>query len=80
MQTRRLNGTALRTIRELSGLRHGQFAKRAELDPGYLTKLENGSRQPSPAVLRRLADALGVSFEAISFPVVVEDAAVGAAA
>ncbi|MBF4613778.1 helix-turn-helix domain-containing protein [Curtobacterium sp. VKM Ac-1376] len=79
MQTRRLNGTALRTIRELSGLRHGQFAKRAELDPGYLTKLENGSRQPSPAVLRRLADALGVSFEAISFPVLVENAG-GAAA
>lgn len=79
MQTRRLNGTALRTIRELSGLRHGQLAKRAEVDPGYLTKLENGSRQPSPSVLRRLADALGVSFEAISFPVTVEEA-VGAAA
>ncbi|WIB25401.1 helix-turn-helix transcriptional regulator [Curtobacterium sp. MCSS17_015] len=75
MQTRRLNGTALQVIRELAGLRHGQLAKRAEVDPGYLTKLENGARQPSPAVMRRLADSLGVSLEAISYPVITQEAA-----
>lgn len=69
--TRRLNGSTLRAIRELSGVRHGQLANRAELNPGYLTKLENGSRQPSPEVLRRLADALGVALEVISYPTAI---------
>jgi transcriptional regulator with XRE-family HTH domain len=71
MTTRRLNGASVRAIREALGLRHGEFARRCDIDPGYLTKLEVGSRQPSPAVLKRIALGLGVSIEAISYPVAV---------
>lgn len=69
MQTRRLNGATVRALREALGIRHGEFAARVEIDRGFLTKLEQGSRQPSPAVLRRIAMGLGVSIEAVSYPV-----------
>lgn len=72
MQTRRLNGASVRAIREALGVRHGEFARRCEIDPGYLTKLEVGARQPSPSVMKRIALGLGVSLEAVSYPVVAE--------
>lgn len=75
MLTRHLNGPAVTVIRELTGIRKGEFARRCEIDPGYLTKLENGSRQPSPAVMKRIAFALGVSLEVVSYPVQIEVAA-----
>ncbi len=75
MQSRNLNGPTVAVIRELLGIRKGEFARRCEIDPGYLTKLENGSRQPSPAVLRRIALALGVSVEVVSYPINAEVAA-----
>lgn len=69
MQTRNLNGPTVAVIRELIGVRKGEFARRCEIDPGYLTKLENGSRQPSPAVMKRMANALGVSLEVVTYPI-----------
>lgn len=75
MQTRRLNGATVTALREALGIRKGEFAGRIEIDPGYLTKLENGARQPSPAVLRRIAMGLGVGIEAVSYPVTIEVAA-----
>ena len=71
MQTRRLNGATVRALREALGIRHGELAARVEIDRGFLTKLEQGARQPSPAVLRRIAIGLGVSIETISYPVEV---------
>jgi transcriptional regulator with XRE-family HTH domain len=68
-QTRNLNGAAVRVIRELHGLRASAFARRVEIDPGYLTKLEQGSRQPSVEVMLRIADGLGVSLEVVTYPV-----------
>lgn len=75
MLTRHLNGPAVTVIRELTGIRKGDFAKRIEINPGYLTKLENGSRQPSADVMRRIAMGLGVTIEVISYPVQFEKAA-----
>lgn len=69
MRTRRLNGPSVTAIREALGLRNGDLATRAAIDRGFLTKLENGSRQPSAQVLHKLANGLGVSIEAISYPV-----------
>lgn len=71
MEQRRTNGPAVRVIRELMGIRHGQFARRIDINPGYLTKIEAGNRQPSPEVTVRIANALGVSLEVISYPVTV---------
>ena len=73
--TRRLNGPALRVIRELNGIGLRTFAQRVEIDPGFLTKLETGTRQPSPAVLMRIAAALSVPVEVVSYPVLVAVAA-----
>lgn len=56
-------------------MRKGEFARRVEIDPGYLTKIEAGSRQPSPAVMKRIAFALGVSIEVVTYPVNAEAAA-----
>ncbi|QIK64110.1 helix-turn-helix transcriptional regulator [Leucobacter viscericola] len=61
-------GAAVDKIRALLEIPKGVLAERVDIDPGYLTKLLNGSRQPSPPVLRRIASALGVSVESISYP------------
>lgn len=67
--TRRLNGPTVRVIRELNGLGLRTFAQRIEVDPGFLTRLETGARQCSPAVMHKIAQGLGVQLEVISYPV-----------
>ena len=66
MTTRRLNGASVRAIREALGIAHGDLALRLEISAGYLSNLEKGAKQPSPQVLRRIADELGVPVDAIS--------------
>lgn len=65
---RRVNGAAVRVIREALGIRHMDLAARAEVSKGSLTHVENGSREVSPATLRKIAVGLGVPMEAISYP------------
>lgn len=64
----RLNGTAVQVIRELTGLNKTAFAERAEMSLGYISRLESGARQPSAANLRKIASALRVPVEAITYP------------
>jgi transcriptional regulator with XRE-family HTH domain len=48
-------------MRESKGMTQRDLAERAEVTPGYIAQLEMGQKQnPSLAVLRRLARALGV--------------------
>jgi transcriptional regulator with XRE-family HTH domain len=48
-------------MREARGMNQAELAKRARLSQGYVSKLEAGAqRNPSIAVLKRLAKALGV--------------------
>jgi transcriptional regulator with XRE-family HTH domain len=54
----RVNGTALRIIRERSGLSATRLAQQAEISPQFLSDLELGRRNASPEVLRRIADSL----------------------
>lgn len=67
MATRRVHGPAVRVIREALGIKHGIFAVNADITPGYLTNIEKGHKQPSPAVARAIATQLGVDLEAISY-------------
>ncbi|OGY26835.1 MAG: hypothetical protein A2Z11_01470 [Candidatus Woykebacteria bacterium RBG_16_43_9] len=65
-------GNAIRQFREIIGLTQGQLADSATVSQGYLSQLENGEvKNPSAAVLLRLAGALGVSpdylFEAAGY-------------
>jgi transcriptional regulator with XRE-family HTH domain len=53
--------TMLTTLRTAKGWTQEQLCKRARVSRGYLADLEAGHRKnPSVAVLRRLAKALGV--------------------
>jgi transcriptional regulator with XRE-family HTH domain len=56
-------GETLRAIRELAGKSLKAVADPAEISPAYLLKLEKGQvTSPSPHVLHRLADQLGVDY------------------
>ena len=69
MAPRRL-GTVIRELRERRGMTQGELAKKAGVSQGYIAKLEPSNRagksktvrrtNPSVAILRRLARALGV--------------------
>jgi transcriptional regulator with XRE-family HTH domain len=56
-------GEELRSLRKVRGLSLKAVAEPAEISTAYLQKLEGGEvRQPSPHVLHRLADVLGVPY------------------
>ena len=69
MTYRRTHGPAVRAIREALGIKHGEFAIDCEITPGYLSNIESGRKQPSPAVARAMADRLGVPLDAIQYVV-----------
>ena len=56
-------GTVLRQARELRGLSTIETARSAEISSAYLSKLENDAvKRPSPEVLHRLSEVLGVPY------------------
>lgn len=65
--TRRVHGPAVRAIREALGIKHGEFAIRCDMSPGYLTNIEAGRKQPSPDAAQRIAKQLGVPLDAIAY-------------
>lgn len=68
MAKRAVNREALRAIRELVGVEQSDLAGRCGITQSHLSHIERGKRTPSPMVLRALADQLGVSLDAISYP------------
>lgn len=70
----RLNGTAVRVIREMAGITAAELARRTSLSPGYLSRLEQGSRQTGAEKIATIANALGVPREAISYPDFIQQA------
>lgn len=55
-------GRAIRQTRLAQGLRQQDIADRADIDQSYISQVERGKIQfPSPRILWRIADALGVS-------------------
>ena len=69
--TRRVNGAALRAIREALGIRQDALAHRVGVSKSQLSKVESGANGASPEVVRKLAGELGVSIDAITHPVAV---------
>jgi SOS-response transcriptional repressor LexA len=58
---RRQFGNILRKIRKVRGLSIYELAEKANVDAGYISRLENAHRNPpSPKVLQRFAEALSV--------------------
>jgi transcriptional regulator with XRE-family HTH domain len=62
----RANGAAIRALRAAYGWKPSKFATAVQVSHGYLTNIEAGRKQPSPEVLRRIADALNVPLAAIT--------------
>lgn len=55
----------LRRERILAGHNQQSFAKLVGISASYLSEIERGRYQPSPALLRRIADALNVDTRAL---------------
>jgi transcriptional regulator with XRE-family HTH domain len=56
----------LRELREAKGLTQVELAGKAKVERTYLTKLETGAKvNPSLAILKRLAKALGLPVTAL---------------
>jgi transcriptional regulator with XRE-family HTH domain len=61
MSPKRLS-RVIQTLREAKGLTQRDLAEKAAVTPGYVAQLELGVRKnPSLAVLQRIAKALGVT-------------------
>ena len=60
MDVRRRVGLNLQRLRRLAGLSQEELAHRANVHQTYLSGVENGLRNPSIAVLDRIATALDV--------------------
>ena len=60
-----VNRHALRVIRERSGLSLSALAALAAVSQPHLSNIERGRRQASPALIRRLAEALKVPVVAL---------------
>ncbi len=60
-------GIRIRTIRNLQQLQQQELAFMADIDPGYLSKVERGEKHPSLDVITRIAVALKVSLDDLVF-------------
>ena len=60
LPTLAINPISFTVIRTLAGLSQSELARRVECSQGYISGIEAGDRQPSPAMLGRIAEALGV--------------------
>ena len=58
-------GKAIRIVRGAASMRLGVLAVRSRISAPFLSLVEGGDRQPSLAVLRRIADALGIPAEVL---------------
>jgi transcriptional regulator with XRE-family HTH domain len=63
-----LNRDALRVIRERTGHTKTSLAEAAGVDRTLVHRLENGQRNATPSVLRKLADALDCPLHALMGP------------
>lgn len=61
----RVNGQAVRTFREMAGFSQSQFAQAIGIYQGYLARIENGDRNPSAPVAKKIADGLKIPMAAI---------------
>ena len=66
MASRRTNGVAIRALREALGISVQDLAASVGIDRTALWRIERDGTQPRPGTLRKIADRLGVSLDAIT--------------
>ncbi|NMF00047.1 helix-turn-helix domain-containing protein [Aneurinibacillus aneurinilyticus] len=60
-------GTRVRQLREKSGMTAVELAEKSGVSQGYISQIENGKRpNPGEDILRKIADALGVSYDVLT--------------
>lgn len=64
---RHVHGPAIRALREAKGISLESLALAAQVDSGNLSRVERGDRKASLDVIARIANALEVPAEAISY-------------
>ena len=63
---RKVNGSAIRAIREALGISQRSLSVRTGIRPSALSNIEHGSNSATVENIRRIADELGVPIDAIS--------------
>ncbi|GAA9566249.1 helix-turn-helix transcriptional regulator [Helicobacter pylori] len=58
-------GTAIRQLREKTGLSQEKFALSIDMDRAYYASVENGKRNISLKNIKKIADGFGVSLETL---------------
>jgi transcriptional regulator with XRE-family HTH domain len=51
---------AIRIVRSARGLSQKELSELAELNPGYISRIEKGTRQPTTKAIERISKALDV--------------------
>jgi transcriptional regulator with XRE-family HTH domain len=68
MGRRKANGDKIKNFREDRGVRQDALAEKAGISAPYLCNIEAGRKPATPYVIRKIAEALGVSIAEISDP------------
>ena len=63
---RHVNGPAIRAIRQGQGMQQAELAKRSQISPSHMNKIESGAQKPKIETAVRIAQALGVHIDAIA--------------
>jgi transcriptional regulator with XRE-family HTH domain len=63
MDATRLNGPKVRAIREILQISRAELADGVDIAASYLSHIETGLKQPSPAIARRIVDWLLVAVD-----------------
>jgi transcriptional regulator with XRE-family HTH domain len=64
--SRRLNGAAVKAIRESLGINASTIAKDIGVSRGYYSRLESGDRSGTPQTMKAIADRLKVQLDAVT--------------
>ena len=73
MSNRRLNGAAVKALREALGISLRGMARDIDRDPGFISRVERGLDHASPTTQVAIAKRLGVPLDAVTS--VTEEAA-----
>lgn len=60
-------GEAIRISRSFLGLSQKELASSINVTSGYLSQIESGTREPSPKILRAIANEIGVPTSSLLF-------------
>jgi transcriptional regulator with XRE-family HTH domain len=56
-------GQNLKRIRTQKGISQGDISRKLDMDRGYISRLENGMKNPTLSTIQKIADFLGVGID-----------------